>query len=102
MRHLEDQIQSGGSKSDPDGLPFFQAQLDELIEKLNLLYHSTSSDGAMVLANHTFALYHDLQKFVKEEQIISVGGFLDLFSALVVMTPKQQSGKEWANKQSTL
>jgi hypothetical protein len=72
--------------------PFFQTQIDQLTEKLNSFDH-TSSDGAVILPNHTFASYKDVRKFIEEEQVISVGGFLDLFSALVVMTPKQQSGK---------
>jgi hypothetical protein len=98
VRTLEDQVQSGDSKNDRQGSPFFQTQIDELTEKLNSFDH-TSSDGAVVLQNHTFGSYRDLRKFIEEEQVISVGGFLDLFSALVVMTPKQQSGQERANEQ---
>jgi hypothetical protein len=98
VRKLEDQVQSGGSNENPMVPPFFQTQIDELTEKLNSFDH-TSSDGAVILPNHTFASYRDVRKFIEEEQVISVGGFLDLFSALVVMTPKQQSGQERANEQ---
>eukprot|EP00978_Attheya_sp_CCMP212_P002123 scaffold4363_cov37-Attheya_sp.AAC.2 len=62
-------------------------------------FNNTSSDGTVALANHTFSTYHDLRKFVEEEEVISVGNFWDLFSVLVVMTPKKQSGQETANEQ---
>jgi hypothetical protein len=98
LRKLEHQIHSGSSGCSSADLAFFQAQLDDLNENLNSFDH-TSSDAAAVLPNHTFATYRDLRKFVEEEEVISMGGFFDLFSVLCIMTPKQQSGQERANEQ---
>jgi hypothetical protein len=98
LRKLEHQVHSGSSGSSSADAAFFQAQLDDLNEKLNSFDH-TSSDAAVVLPNHTFATYRDLRKFVEEEEVISMGGFFDLFSVLCIMTPKQQSGQERANEQ---
>eukprot|EP00978_Attheya_sp_CCMP212_P031499 scaffold119214_cov44-Attheya_sp.AAC.3 len=69
-----------------------------MVTKLKSFGH-TSSDGAVVLANHTFPTYHDLRKFVEDEEVVLVGNFWDLFSVLVVMTLKKQSGQERANEQ---
>eukprot|EP00978_Attheya_sp_CCMP212_P045088 scaffold333140_cov47-Attheya_sp.AAC.2 len=98
LRKLKHQVHSGSSGCTSSDSNFFQAQLDELNEKLNSFDH-TSSDAAVVLPNHTFATYRDLRKFVEEEEVVSMGGFFDLFSVLCIMTPKQQSGQERANEQ---
>jgi hypothetical protein len=97
IRALEEQVHSGETGSSPNS-SYFQAQLDQMGNKLKSLGNS-SSDGAVVLANHTFPTFHDLRKFVEDEEVISVGNFWDLFSVLVVMTPKKQSGQERANEQ---
>ena len=95
VRKLERQVNSGGGDSQSG---FFQAQLDARTDKIKSM-DDTSSDGAVVLPNHTFMTYRDLRKFVEDEEIVSVGAFWDLFSVLVCMTPKEQSGQERANEQ---
>jgi hypothetical protein len=96
VRSLERQVHSGGGGDSNSS--FFQAQLDTLSDKIKSM-DDTSSDGAVVLPNHTFMTYRDLRKFVENEEIVSVGAFWDLFSVLVCMTPKEQSGQERANEQ---
>jgi archaellum component FlaC len=75
-----------------------QGQLDDLRDKVTSI-DSASPDGTVVLPNNTFGSYRDLRKFVEVEEVASVGAFWDIFSVLVVMTPKHHSGQERANEQ---
>eukprot|EP00978_Attheya_sp_CCMP212_P011066 scaffold26997_cov42-Attheya_sp.AAC.2 len=57
-------------------------------------------DESVKLDDYAFGLFSDFKtSFVKVEQIETAGWFWDIFSILVVMKPKQLSGKDQADEQ---
>eukprot|EP00978_Attheya_sp_CCMP212_P034016 scaffold140474_cov48-Attheya_sp.AAC.1 len=72
VRALEEQVH-GGDTGGSNNSGYFQSQLDQMATKLKSFGH-TSTDGAVVLANHTFPTYHDLRKFVEDKEVVSCSG----------------------------
>jgi hypothetical protein len=79
--------------------------MDDVDEKITELENrmdkaeAQGSDDSFVMEDFNFASYGDFAQFMLTNKIPSCGMFWDIFSTLVSMRPKGQSGKERADEQ---
>jgi methyl-accepting chemotaxis protein len=73
------------------------SQLSDILRKLSDL-EGRISDDSFQLGGYTFSSEPELADWCKKEGVASCGMFWDLFSAMVVMIPKQQTGKDRADE----
>eukprot|EP00978_Attheya_sp_CCMP212_P007603 scaffold17564_cov59-Attheya_sp.AAC.4 len=97
VNKLEQQVKSGSGNSGSS--TFFQVQLDQLLDKIMIL-EGRVIDESVKLDDYAFGSFSDFKtSFVEVEQVEMAGWFWDIFSVLVVMKPKQLSGKDRADEQ---
>ena len=73
------------------------SQLSDILSKMSDL-EGRISDDSFQLGGYTFSSGHELADWCTKEGVSSCGMFWDLFSAMVVMIPKQQTGKDRADE----
>jgi hypothetical protein len=78
------------------GLPN-SPQMADIMSKLSDL-EGRISDDSFQLGGNTFSSGPELGDWCNKEKVASCGMFWDLFSAMVVMIPKQQTGKDRADE----
>eukprot|EP00978_Attheya_sp_CCMP212_P027801 scaffold94026_cov53-Attheya_sp.AAC.5 len=97
VNKLEQRVKSGSGNSGSS--TFFQVQLDQLLDKIMIL-EGRVIDESVKLDDYAFGSFSDFKTvFVEVEQVEMAGWFWDIFSILVVMKPKQLSGKDRADEQ---
>jgi hypothetical protein len=74
------------------------SKLEELGDRLDKA-EAKGTDESFSMEQFNFASYGDFVNFMLTNKIPSCGMFWDIFSTLVLMRPKGQSGKERADKQ---
>jgi hypothetical protein len=56
------------------------------------------TEASFWLNQYTFSTFYEVKSWCEENSVISYGTFWDLFSVLVAMKPKYQTGKDMADK----
>jgi hypothetical protein len=72
-------------------------QLAQVLGRLDKLEHHVSSDQ-MEICGKTRGSHGKVVTWVEDDQIPSMGLFVDLFSVLAIMRPKHHSGKDRADE----
>lgn len=97
VNKLEDKVKIGAGNAGTSS--FYQLQLDQLLDKIMIL-EGRVIDESVKLDDFSFGSFSDFKSsFVEHEQVETAGWFWDIFSVLVVMKPKQLSGKDRADEQ---
>jgi tellurite resistance protein len=96
---LEDRaIHNGTGRDSGDKMGDINEKINELGNRMDKA-EAQRSDVSFVMEDFNFASYGDFAQFMLNSKIPSCGMFWDIFSTLVSMCPKGQSGKERADEQ---
>jgi hypothetical protein len=97
IRTLEDRaLKLGtGTNGDVDDLGCKVVELSDRLDKAE----AKGSDEYFTMEDFTFGSYGDFAAFILEQKVPTCGMFWNIFSCLVIMRPKGQSGKERADEQ---
>jgi hypothetical protein len=94
LEQLANESDDAGSQKDES----LQDEVGELTRRV-VKAESRGNDESFELYGFAFASFSDCLTMVVLEKIPSSGLFWDLFSALISMRPKGQTGKEWVDEQ---
>jgi hypothetical protein len=99
LGQMEERVVAGASDWVSDGkIEDIDSKLEELGDRLDKAA-AKGTDESFLMEQFNFASYGDFANFMLTNKIPSCGMFWDIFSTLVSMRPKGQSGKERADEQ---
>jgi hypothetical protein len=94
VRRLERTIGSGGSDG---GHEHLERAMEVVRNKLKEMEGRVTNDSFR-LNQFTFSTFYEVKSWVEENRVTTYGTFWDMFSVLVAMKPKYQTGKDMADE----
>jgi hypothetical protein len=96
VTEVERRVNTQGAGQDGSGAAY-GVQIEQILVRMGDM-ESRVSDESVVIHENVFCSAADVLLWCRTNEVVSCGLYWDLFSVLIVMLPKQQTGKDRADE----